>query len=320
MRCLTLILFALLGGLVVQAVPAPNANLYVGCFVDQATRDLNGKFFQGGVITSNFCRTYCAGFTYFAMQDGAQCLCGNYVGAYGQAPNTDCSQPCQGNTGEICGAAWRNSVYKVQNTKPALANPVNYIGCYQDQATRDLNGEFTGSVTSGAACRSICRGFTYFGLQDGSQCFCGNRLGLYGQASWKDCSMQCQGNADEICGGYWRNSVFLVKPTPAPNANRYVGCYKDTAARDLNGKFFQGGVITSNFCGTYCKGFKYFGMQDGNQCLCGDNVGAYGQALETDCQQRCVGNEIEICGGAWRNSVFYVGQALPTNDDEEYHP
>ena len=52
-----------------------------------------------------------AGFQYAATQFSYQCFCGNSYGRYGADP-TGCTYQCSGNTGEMCGAAGRNSVYK----------------------------------------------------------------------------------------------------------------------------------------------------------------------------------------------------------------
>ena len=45
-------------------------------------------------------------------------------------------------------------------------------------------------------------------LQAGRQCFCGNTYGSYGVAD--NCNNPCRGNAEEICGGGWANSVYQV--------------------------------------------------------------------------------------------------------------
>jgi hypothetical protein len=44
-----------------------------------------------------------------------QCRCGNKTGRYGWAEENGrrCNLPCQGNSNEICGGSWANSVYYV---------------------------------------------------------------------------------------------------------------------------------------------------------------------------------------------------------------
>ena len=50
--------------------------------------------------------------------------------------------------------------------------------------------------------------------------------------------------------------------------------------------------------------FKYFGMQAGHACFCGDSFGSQGKVADAQCGQPCLGNSSEMCGGAWLNSVW----------------
>jgi hypothetical protein len=50
--------------------------------------------------------------------------------------------------------------------------------------------------------------------------------------------------------------------------------------------------------------FKYFGMQAGHACFCGMGYGAQGQAADRACDARCLGNETQMCGGPYLNSVW----------------
>ncbi len=97
---------------------------------------------------------------------------------------------------------------------------IKYIGCYKDNQAvpgmlgvslpgRDINGftTYSSSLTN-ELCISICKekGFKYAGTQYRTQCFCGNDYGSYGKAN--NCNMKCAGNIDQICGGFWANSVY----------------------------------------------------------------------------------------------------------------
>jgi len=63
-------------------------------------------------------------------------------------------------------------------------------------------------------CTTQCRllGYLYAGLQDASQCFCGNSYGNQGHTRVSDstCTFACAGNSAEICGGSWLNSIYAV--------------------------------------------------------------------------------------------------------------
>jgi hypothetical protein len=97
---------------------------------------------------------------------------------------------------------------------------IAYLGCFKDQgnpsstAGRDLNGLMrTDSAMTTEKCQQICQasGYRYAGTQYSSQCFCGNSYGRSGTAN--NCNMRCNGNAGQICGGTWANSVYDLKST-----------------------------------------------------------------------------------------------------------
>ncbi|OAG27282.1 WSC domain-containing protein [Thermodesulfatator autotrophicus] len=103
----------------------------------------------------------------------------------------------------------------ISQNPPSLRD--NYIGCFKDQGDpygtqgRDLDKKIvSASDMSVEKCISICRssGYRYAGVQYGSQCFCDNDYGLFGPAN--NCDMKCSGNPNEICGGFWANSVYAT--------------------------------------------------------------------------------------------------------------
>jgi len=93
-----------------------------------------------------------------------------------------------------------------------------YLGCFKDKGDpygtqgRDLAeaGYLFDNSMSVERCIRLCGkgGYRYAGVQYSNSCFCGNRYGKYGPA--KNCDMKCAGNAQEICGGTWANSIYEV--------------------------------------------------------------------------------------------------------------
>jgi hypothetical protein len=86
-----------------------------------------------------------------------------------------------------------------------------YMGCFKDEATRDLPYNVTTIPSSSmqyATCSAACAaaGYKYAGVQDSSYCFCGNTYGKYGTAT--NCNMACSGDSGVICGGSYANSVY----------------------------------------------------------------------------------------------------------------
>jgi hypothetical protein len=64
-------------------------------------------------------------------------------------------------------------------------------------------------------------------------------------------------------------------------------------------------VMTPALCSAICTGFKFFGVQDTNNCFCGNDYGNQGgKAPEDDCDSPCSGDSSAMCGGPFRNSIY----------------
>ena len=89
---------------------------------------------------------------------------------------------------------------------------------------------------------------------------------------------------------------------------RYLGCYKDSSARDLSGHSVSDSIgMTTERCIAICaeEKFSYAATQFARACFCDDDFGNYGPA--TNCDMSCTGNSAQICGGRWANSVYTTG-------------
>ena len=95
-------------------------------------------------------------------------------------------------------------------------NGWTYQGCWTNQAPKTplalptLLYDNTGNSIEG--CTSGCQGagFAIAGLQNSTQCYCGNALNGQSAVTVVDstCRLPCPGNGAEICGGNMRLSVF----------------------------------------------------------------------------------------------------------------
>jgi len=102
----------------------PARSSYVGCFVDDGSRDLEAGPRAYG-YTRPTCATACASYTYYALQNNGWCVCGtaySTAGQYSQVADTECGNSCAGETEGRCGAGWRNAIYRV-NSAPAPSPP-----------------------------------------------------------------------------------------------------------------------------------------------------------------------------------------------------
>ncbi|ELU15591.1 hypothetical protein CAPTEDRAFT_210655 [Capitella teleta] len=108
-----------------------------------------------------------------------------------------------------------------------------YIGCFLDKDDRALESiaykDRTQTNSNGRCIRECSsRGFMFAGTQVGHECHCGNNNDYKKHGSKpKDCTLGCQGNTAETCGGNWRLQIYSVCP---------IGKYKGAGEAVIDGK------------------------------------------------------------------------------------
>jgi len=94
---------------------------YIGCFKDGKTsgRDLAPYSKESDSMTVEMCAEYCGnnGSPYFGLQYKVQCWCSaaNWDPenpTYGKVEDSECKHACSGDATQLCGATWRQAVYK----------------------------------------------------------------------------------------------------------------------------------------------------------------------------------------------------------------
>ncbi|RFU34593.1 hypothetical protein B7463_g1718, partial [Scytalidium lignicola] len=124
-------------------------------------------------------------------------------------------------------------------TAPATGNAKtvagsSYYGCWSDRvepATRVLSGITFANIGNGKVTSSNCvqyctgKGYSFAGTEYGGQCFCGNELDNSTQIDESTCSMPCEGDATEICGGPKALSVYK-----AANKRRHLNRHRRSSA------------------------------------------------------------------------------------------
>ncbi|KAJ3065408.1 hypothetical protein HDU98_011220, partial [Podochytrium sp. JEL0797] len=289
------------------AAPFQNA-IYLGCFADSLTkRVLPTQEIFGGSTTLEICLQTCstAGFRYAGAEFGVECYCGNQPPPAATPVSTMCTMACAGNGAEICGGISAISVFDMTPTPPIPVNPVVPNWKYDPPKSAM---EYPG--------RDLAGGFGYGGLEFGVQCFCGGSAPIAAVSTM--CTLTCQGNSTELCGGANAISVYghsAVTPTNPTVANwKYLGCFVDSAApRTISNQQWNLPPLTVEICLAACVtgGFKYGGVEFGSQCFCGNTAPTV--ALSNACTSSCNGNAAELCGGANAISVYDPTTVTPTN-------
>jgi hypothetical protein len=85
----------------------------------------------------------------------------------------------------------------------------------------------------------------------------------------------------------------------------YLGCFWDFKPRVLNSKEHYDGAMTVQKCETFCKGYKYYGLQQSSYCFCGNTFAVNTKSRpESDCSSKCSGNSSQNCGATAANSLY----------------
>ena len=165
---------------------------YYGCQTEATTeRALSGAAYAYDTMTLESCAANCTSFSYFGVEYGRECYCGNlFNSGSAAAPATDCSFPCGGDGKELCGAGNRLSVYvkgttfttTTETTTSASPSPTapilqqtigsaTYYGCMTEATgVRALTGAaYFNSLMTLEMCIADCRGFAYAGAEYGQE-------------------------------------------------------------------------------------------------------------------------------------------------------
>ncbi|KAI9735773.1 MAG: hypothetical protein M1818_006382 [Claussenomyces sp. TS43310] len=104
-----------------QTAPALKTTIgayeYYGCQTEATNmRALSSASTANDSMTLENCAEFCAGYTYWGVEYGRECYCGNAFNAGSIVANaTDCSFLCPGNSLEYCGAGDRLSTYNLRS-------------------------------------------------------------------------------------------------------------------------------------------------------------------------------------------------------------
>lgn len=292
---------------------------YSGCYLDSTGNRIEAVNTPNATNTNGGCMSTAVknNVVFAAVEYQTECWTGNKIPDPSRlVADYNCdSYLCPGNQNETCGGIgsyatiWydtqgyfpaNNSLayqYQPPTSKPVVGG-YQYVGCRKDSAgSRVLSFAAGGSSTNTLEyCATKCKGYTYFGVEWGQECFCGNALGGAGTTPVPetDCSQACTGDAHEVCGNSGRLSLYALNGTAvattsstasgststtsgAPTSTAKVsyasvGCYVDSVgSRTLSGNFFpdpDGASMSIDLCSADCAGFAYFGVEYGGECEC----------------------------------------------------
>lgn len=151
-------------------------------------------------------------------------------------------------------------------------------------------------------CSDFCDGYRLFGVEYGSECYCGTFLGSESyQVPESACSEPCGGNVTQTCGGSNLLSVYRTNFTTQVPRQDYasLGCYSEPPDSRALDRVLSSPKMTTNKCLVICsyRSFAYAGLEFGSECWCGDVLNPDAAPSPDSCDMPCAGNESDTCGG-----------------------
>merc|ERR1711862_743104 len=128
-----------------------------------------------------------------------------------------------------------------------------------------------------------------------------------GRECWNQCG-KTTGRCPGFCGGGlccrkgYPGCPFKDGNTPHWGFEPAPTCV--TPANPPNQNVGDHFVNSPKACNLHCQGFKYFGLEAGGQCFCGNTFDYLIKEPESECTKVCPGDKSKRCGGAWRLNIY----------------
>lgn len=212
---------------------------YIGCFKENNPgRQLERQLYSSPENTVAMCIEACAeeDLVFCGNQYRSECWAGNTIPRE-RVDDANCNFYCAGAVDQICGGDGVRDLHGGsfislfadtlrfdgnQTNLPPLPEPqdpvVNpgvegyaHVGCYTEAPGRTLPSFQSTEQQTVQDCIEACdrAGYGYAGLEFGGECWCGNAINPAAQpASADDCSMPCNDNRAELCGGPDRLNIY----------------------------------------------------------------------------------------------------------------
>jgi len=211
---------------------------------------------------------------------GPSCGSGDCLGNDGNCYSCQvgtCSTAYEG----MCSSA-NAGVYCCEPLQPEGGSTCPILGCFTDRGDsndtggRDLSGAmlFDGQPMSIERCQQFCNGYSYYGVENGNQCFCGSSINNNPSMS-SNCGTQCSGNNSETCGGVWAIDIYGPCATGGGSSSS-SGSSSGGVSSGSSGSSSGGGstcVAPGGTCtttGECCQSGSY--APNGSVCVTNDNA------------------------------------------------
>ncbi|KAF1985847.1 WSC-domain-containing protein [Aulographum hederae CBS 113979] len=171
-----------------------------------------------------------------------------------------------------------------------------------------------------AICAAFCADYAYFGLEYGSQCYCGAypRAGS-GLVAEGDCKMTCAGDDGLYCGAgnrlttYYSSDDSKIAADPAVQTVvgdwTYYNCMVDSPRALVSGRVSSSNTQSAASClaAAETAGYAWAGLEYGRECWMGKGLtDTATNATDGGCSMVCSGDARGICGGSSRLTLYQL--------------
>jgi len=231
---------------------------------------------------------------------------------------------------------WSVPPHKRQSSGPIVQSSIPptwvSIGCWSDSPNSRALHDFLGSIDNLTeelciqSCEESSEGpFSLAGVEFGGECYCGNAIeGENDIIESTSCNMACIGDSNEICGGAGAINLFLNIADPSLTAGPpslvngfgewvFQSCTPDSVSERVLPNLqsqLDHERLTIQVCLNTCQaaGFTVAGLEDAQECWCGNVDLPLPSVDVSNCDQQCTDDANEFCGG----SPFLQIYALPS--------
>eukprot|EP01064_Diplonema_japonicum_P024550 TRINITY_DN3514_c0_g1_i1.p1 TRINITY_DN3514_c0_g1~~TRINITY_DN3514_c0_g1_i1.p1 ORF type:complete len:666 (+),score=165.37 TRINITY_DN3514_c0_g1_i1:68-1999(+) len=198
-----------------------------------------------------------------------------------------------------------------------------HLGCFKTMHRFLPKRVYHGDSNTPSECANLCTaaGHAYAGVEYGKECWCGSSVEGSKKTVSTDCNVPCTGDDTEMCGGGHRMNLYsLVAKDPQQTPSR-LGCFEvDGWHRALHTLAYVSQGNTMEECTSACQwnGFKYAGLEAGDECWCGNNVQYASRTITAKCDTPCPGDGNQWCGDGYKSLVYILDGSVYTPPTATY--
>lgn len=149
-----------------------------------------------------------------------------------------------------------------------------------------------------------------------SNSYCGNEFAVGStELESSACSFPCVGNSAQTCGADEKLNTYEFEAGDEVSLYVAESCYTEATTNHALTDFeYYDDTMTIEKCEAACTGAKYFGVEYGRECYCGNELKTGSvPAPANECSTVCPGNKAQVCGGASRLNVYVLKSSLPVS-------